>query len=119
MRIKRELPPTPRPATKPYHSRRVYYGEGAFIYEKKRSQIPSHMEIHERKRREGRIKATAVRMGNAERRRDMVKRLALEGCSTDQIAEKTGYKPSSVTRMLTRLRHDGEDVPMMRGRGKA
>lgn len=101
----KKLPPVPRPATKPIYNRRMY-GEGRKIYEVK-PQIQSHMELHEQAAR-----ARARLMGKAEKKHDMIKRLAAEGMSDEEIAERAGYKPGSVRRILSKLRREGEDIPL-------
>ena len=105
MRIKRKLPPVPRPATKPIYNRRMY-GEGVYIHEAK-PQIPSHMEIHERASR-----ARARLMGKTEKRHDEIARLASEGLSSAEISEITGYKPDSVRRLISKMRREGREIPL-------
>lgn len=104
MKILRKLPPVPRPATKP----RTYpnlYGEGIWIHEVK-PQIPSHMDLHEKS-----AAARARQTGIAEKRHDMVRRLAKEGMSDADIAQRTGYRPESVRKILWRMRKEGLDAP--------
>lgn len=56
-------------------------------------------------------KARAVAEGNAERRHDMIARLAREGLSDAEISAQTGYKPSSVHRLIGKMRREGVDIP--------
>jgi transposase len=49
----------------------------------------------------------------------MIKRLATEGMSDAEIAYRTGYKPESVRRILSKLRREGEDIPLRRKGRKA
>ena len=104
MRIKRKLPPVPRPATKPQIHKNLY-GEGIWIHEAK-PQIQSHMELHEKT-----AAARARQTGIAEKRHDMVRRLAKEGMSDADIATRTGYRPESVRKILWRMRKEGLDAP--------
>lgn len=62
-------------------------------------------------RRSSAAKARAVAEGNAERRHDMIARLAREGLSDAEISEQTGYKPNSVRRLIGKMRRDGIDIP--------
>lgn len=112
MRIKRKLPPVPRPATKPQVHKNLC-GEGIWIHEVK-PQIPSHMDLHEKS-----AAARARQTGKAEKKHDMIKRLAAEGLSDAEIAYRTGYKPESVRRILSKLRREGEDIPLRRKGRKA
>ena len=104
MRIKRKLPPVPRPATKPQIHPNLC-GEGIWIHEVK-PQIPSHMDLHEKS-----AAARARQTGIAEKRHDMVRRLAKEGMSDADIAQRTGYRPESVRKILWRMRKEGLDAP--------
>lgn len=64
-------------------------------------------------------KARARAAGKAEKRHDLVARLAREGMSYEDIAEKTGYKADSVRRMIGKMRSEGMDIPeRKRGRKK-
>ena len=112
MRIKRKLPPVPRPATKPQIHKNLC-GEGIWIHEVK-PQIPSHMDLHEKS-----AAARARQTGKAEKKHDMIARLAAEGMSDAEIADRTGYKPESVRRILSKLRREGEDIPLRRKGRKA
>lgn len=112
MRIKRKLPPVQRPATKPQTHPNLY-GEGIWIHEAK-PQIQSHMELHEKS-----AAARARQTGKAEKKHDMIARLAAEGMSDAEIADRTGYKPESVRRILSKLRREGEDIPLRRKGRKA
>ena len=112
MKIIRRLPPVPRPATKPVNNRRMC-GEGVWIHEVK-PQIPSHTEIHEM--------ASGARgrlMGKAERRHDEIARLAGEGLSSAEISERTGYKPDSVRRLISKMRREGREIPIRKKGGKS
>jgi DNA-binding NarL/FixJ family response regulator len=104
MRIKRKLPPVPRPATKPQIHKNLY-GEGIWIHEVK-PQIPSHMDLHEKS-----AAARARQTGEAEKRHDMLARLARDGLSDIEIAERTGYKPDSVRRLISKMRREGRNIP--------
>ena len=112
MKILRKLPPVPRPATKPQIHKNLY-GEGIWIHEVK-PQIPSHMDLHEKS-----AAARARLIGKAEKKHDMIKRLAAEGLSDAEIGDRTGYKPESVRRILSKLRREGEDIPLRRKGRKA
>ena len=57
------------------------------------------------------VKARAVVEGNAERRHDLIARLAQDGLSDAEIADRTGYKPSSVHRLIGKMRKEGIDIP--------
>ena len=112
MRILRKLPPVPRPATKP-QSHPNLYGEGIWIHEAK-EQIQSHMDLHE--------KASAARArqtGEAEKRHDVLARLARDGLSDVEIAELTGYKPDSVRRLISKMRREGQEIPIRKKGGKS
>ena len=40
--------------------------------------------------------------------------LARQGLSDAEIADRTGYKPESVRRIISKLRREGEDIPLRR-----
>lgn len=69
---------------------------------------------------QGRVKEiVAKRQRVANERHDIVAMLARDGLPYEEIAEKTGYKLSSVRRLVRKLRADGEDIPLrQRGRKK-
>ena len=104
MRIIRKLPPVPRPATKPQIHKNLC-GEGIWIHEVK-PQIPSHMDLHEKS-----AAARARQTGEAEKRHDVLARLARDGLSDIEIAERTGYKPDSVRRLISKMRREGMEIP--------
>ena len=56
-------------------------------------------------------KARARAAGKAEKRHDIVARLAREGMSDEEIAEQTGYKQDSVRRILSIMRREGKEIP--------
>jgi len=101
-----KLPGVPRPATRPISAK--IPGEHELA-------IPTHAEIHNCSDAEAykasAARARARRMGNAERRHDVIKSMAMEGCSDEEIAEATGYKPDSVRRLVSKMRREGEDIP--------
>ena len=55
----------------------------------------------------------------ASERHNVVAMLAREGMPYEEISKKTGYKLSSVRRLVRKLRAEGEDIPLrQRGRKK-
>lgn len=59
------------------------------------------------------------RKTEAQKRQMKVVKLARQGLSDAEIADRTGYKPESVRRILSKLRREGEDIPLRRKGRKA
>lgn len=110
------LRPIPWPATKPYHDPMIW-GEGVVSMHRVEKPIPTFDA--ETVKSQTIAKARARAAGKAEKRHDLVARLAREGMSYEDIAEKTGYKADSVRRMIGKMRSEGMDIPeRKRGRKK-
>jgi len=108
------LPDAPKPIRVNHNPRLI--GEGARIHEIG-EVIPTFND--EKARREIAAKARARASGKAEKRHDMIARLARDGLSNAEIAELTGYKPDSVRRLIVKMRKEGVDIPeRTRGRKK-
>ena len=114
MRILRELPPVPRPATKTVKDPRSYsYGNHTYMMT---PRIPGWADTGTKElvqRVQGRRKT------EAQKRQMKVVKLARQGLSDAEIADRTGYKPESVRRILSKLRREGEDIPLRRKGRKA
>lgn len=96
------LPDVQRPATKPVQL--AVPGEGVTI-------LPTFAEVHKSPDgdayRASASRARARRMGNAERRHDLVRSMAREGAEVEAIAEATGYRPSSIRKIIAKMRREG------------
>jgi biotin operon repressor len=107
MRIIRKLPPAPAPTR----------AKKVTLPEEKRGRSLAIESIGDAVRRKEAFmrssvaKARAVAEGNAERRHDMIARLAREGLSDAEISAQTGYKPSSVHRLISKMRKEGINIP--------
>lgn len=111
MRIIRKLPPAPPPT----RARRVVLPNemrGVSLSCETIGDAVRQKEAHRRAmKKSSTAKARGIKEGDAERRHDLVLRLARDGLSDAEIAKQTGYKPSSVHRLIAKMRHDGIDIP--------
>ena len=110
------LRPLPWPATKPHHDP-MMWGESVASMHRAEKPIPTFAA--ETVKSQTIAKARARAAGKAEKRHDIVARLAREGMSDEEIAEQTGYKPDSVRRLIGKMRKEGVSIPLrQRGRKK-
>lgn len=107
MKILRKLPPAPKTATKTIRDPRFYsYGCHTFMYtphipgwaEDKASQERA-MQFQERRKKE----AYERQMGVVE--------LAKQGLSDAEIAERTGYRVTTVNNIIGEFRRSGVEIP--------
>ena len=112
MRIKRKLPPAPQP-TRSFHNPAL---EDDLVTIRRASPVKTFAEEDLR----GRVaEIVEKRQMVASERHNVVAMLARDGLPYEEIAEKTGYKLSSVRRLVKKLRTEGEDIPLrQRGRKK-
>lgn len=110
------LRPAPKP-TKAYRNDWIYGESAGAMHLVNKPPIATLEE--DRARRERAAKARGRAEGRAEKRHDMIARLARDGLSDAEIAEQTGYKPDSVRRLIGKMRNEGVDIPeRTRGRKK-
>ena len=110
MKILRKLPPAPKTATKTIRDPRFYsYGCHTFMYT---PHIPGWAE--DKASQERARKFQERRKKEAYERQMGVVELARQGLSDAEIADRTGYKPESVRRIISKLRREGEDIPLRR-----
>ena len=107
MKIKRELPPAPKTATKTVHDPR-YLGDGRFTHVHK----PTASPIDDFGRSDRAVEnAHKAQQDIKSKRHALVKKMALEGASDEEIVKASGYALGSVRRMLWQWRQEGEDIP--------
>ena len=112
MRIKRKLPPAPKP-TRNHHNPAL---EKDLVTIHRASPVKTFAEEDLR----GRVaEIVEKRQMVASERHNVVAMLARDGLPYEEIAEKTGYKLSSVRRLVRKTRTEGEHIPLrQRGRKK-
>ena len=111
--IKRKLPPAPKTATKTVHDPR-YLGDGRFTH----IHNPTASPIDDFGRAERALENAQKTQQEIKRKRhELVKKMAMEGASDEEIVKASGYSIGSVRRMLWQWRQEGEDIPK-REKGK-
>ena len=114
MRIKRHLPKAPFPPSKPIRNDHYYVNHAGELVYNGRSPLDTVASIGQAVTEQSKRNSHAFQTSRKARRYAIIRQMAKEGASYQEMAEETGYTLESVRTALKQMREAGEDIPELK-----
>ena len=114
MRIKRHLPKAPFPPSKPIRNDHYYVNHAGELVYNGKSPLDNVANIGQAVTEQSKRNSHAYQTARKAKRYAIIRQMAKEGASYQEMAEETGYTLESVRTALKQMREAGEDIPELK-----
>ena len=114
MKIKRHLPCAPFPPSKPIRNDHYYVNHAGELVYNGKSPLDNVAHIGQAVTEQSKRNSHAYQTARKAKRYAIIRQMAKEGASYQEMAEETGYTLESVRTALKRMREAGEDMPELK-----
>ena len=114
MKLKRHLPKSPFPPTKAAENHHCYVNHAGILTYYGKSSLDNVAHIGQAVTEQSKRNSHAYQTARKAKRYAIIRQMAKEGASYQEMAEETGYTPESVRTALKQMREAGEDIPELK-----
>lgn len=114
MKIKRHLPCAPFPPSKPKRNDHCYVNHAGELVYNGKSPLDNVAHIGQAVTEQSKRNSHAFQTSRKAKRYAIIRQMAKEGASYQEMAEETGYTLESVRTALKQMREAGEDIPELK-----
>lgn len=114
MKLKRHLPKSPFPPTKPVRNDHCYINHAGELVYNGKSPLDTVTSIGQAVTEQSKRNSHAFQTARKQKRWAIIRQMMAEGASCKEMAEETGYTYESVRTAIKKMREAGEILPELK-----